>query len=260
MILDEIVRTKLAEVATRRGRRPRDEVAAAARHSPPPRDLRRALVGPGLALIAEIKGASPSEGAIRDGFDPVALAHAYEAGGAAALSVLTDTPYFHGSWAHLVAVARASPLPVLCKEFIIDEYQIDEARAAGAAAVLLIVAILEASQLRAYLAHARQLGLAALVEVHTAEEVATAVGAGGDVIGINNRDLHTFQVDLDTTVRLRPLIPAGILVVSESGIGTAQDVARLRPYVDAVLVGTALMRSPDPATAVRTLVMGGTNA
>lgn len=258
MILDEIVTAKQAEIAARLIRRSRAEVAAVATRTPIPRDFRGALARPGFALIAEIKGASPSEGSIRDGFDPVALAHAYEAGGAAALSVLTDTQYFHGAWAHLVAVARASRLPVLCKEFIIDDYQIDEARAAGAAAVLLIVAILDEFRLRAYLAHARELALAALVEVHTAEEATTAVAAGADLIGINNRDLRTFRVDLDTTARLRPLIPPGILVISESGIGTPQDIARVRPYVDAVLVGTALMRSPDPATAVRALVMGGT--
>jgi len=258
MILEQIVRTKQDEVAARVGQRPRAEVAAAATRTPLPPDFRRALAQPGVAIIAEIKGASPSEGAIRETFDPIALAHAYEAGGAAALSVLTDAPYFHGSWAHLDAVARASRLPVLCKEFIIDAYQIDEARAAGASAVLLIVAILQQRQLRDYLTYARDRGLAALVEVHTAEEVATALEAGADIIGINNRDLHTFQVDLDTTLRLRPLLPAGILTVSESGIATPQDIARLRLHVDAVLVGTALMRSPDPAAAVRTLVMGGT--
>ncbi len=256
MILDEIVAYKHAEVAARIARRSPAEIAVAAERTPPPPDFRAALAGPGLALIAEIKGASPSAGSIRDGFDPVAIARAYEAGGAAALSVLTDARYFHGGWEHLVAVCRASRLPVLCKEFIIDPYQIDEARAAGAAAVLLIAAILDRARLREYVAHARRRGLAALVEIHTREEATMAVEAGAEIIGINNRDLRTFEVNLETTLRLRPYIPAGILVVSESGIATAGDIGRVRDRVDAVLVGTSLMASADPTAMVRALLTG----
>lgn len=257
MILDEIVAHKAAEVATRVAQRPRAEVAATADRAPAPPNFGAALSGPGLALIAEIKGASPSAGTLRDGFDPVDVARAYEAGGAAALSVLTDTRYFRGTWEHLVAVTRVSRLPVLCKEFIIDVYQIDEARVAGAAAVLLITAILDRARLRASLEYARARGLAGLVEVHTAEEVAAALEAGAEIIGINNRDLRTFDVDVETTIRLRPLIPPGVLVVSESGFATPADVARVRDHVDAVLVGTALMRSADPTAAVAELLRGG---
>ncbi len=260
MILDEIVAFKATEVAARMGRRPPSVVAAAADGTPPPPNFRDALARPGLALIGEIKGASPSAGAIRNGFDPIALAQAYEAGGAAALSVLTDARFFQGAWEYLEAVTRVSRLPVLCKEFIIDPYQIDEARATGAAAVLLIAAILDRSRLSAFLARARQRDMAGLVEVHTAKEVRMAVAVGAEIIGINNRDLRTFEVDLATTLRLRPQIPAGVLVVSESGFATPADVARVRECVDAVLVGTALMRSADPAATVRELLTGGSRA
>lgn len=254
MILDEIVAHKKSEVAARmRHRSPRD-VALTAERAPAPPDFRRALVGPGLAVIAEIKGASPSEGPIRNDFDPVSVARAYERGGAAALSVLTDSRYFHGSWEALAAVCRAARLPVLCKEFIIDPYQIDEARAAGAAAVLLIVAILEESRLREYLGHSRQRGLAALVEVHTPGEVTAALESGAGVIGINNRDLRTLVIDLETTTRLRPMIPREIVVVSESGFERREQVARLEQLgIDAVLIGTSLMASSDPAAKLREL-------
>ena len=254
MILEEILAHKRVEVAQRASVRSPRDIAAAADAAPPARDFAAALRGPGLAVIAEIKGASPSAGTIKTAYDPVEIARAYEAGGAAALSVLTDAKYFHGSWDTLRGVARASALPVLCKEFIVDPYQIDEARAAGAAAVLLIAAVLEGRTLRAYLAHSRRRGLAALVEVHTPDQVALALDAGAEVIGINNRDLRTLGVDLGTTARLRPLIPAGVIVVSESGFERRDQVdavARLR--VDAILVGTSLMRSADPAAKLKEL-------
>lgn len=253
-VLDEIVDHKRGEVAARMARRPAREVAAAADTATSPPSFQRALAGPGLAVIAEIKGASPSAGAIRNGFDPVAVARAYEAGGAAALSVLTDARYFHGSWEALIEVAGATRLPVLCKEFVIDPYQIDEARASGAAAVLLIVAILDGARLREYLEHARGRGLHALVEVHTPDEAALALDAGADIIGINNRDLHTLAIDLETTARLRPMIPPGIVVVSESGFESRDQVVRVeRLGVDAVLIGTSLMASADPAAKLREL-------
>jgi indole-3-glycerol phosphate synthase len=253
-ILDEILLHKRAEVSARAARRAPAAVAAAAEAAPPPPDFAAALRAPGLSVIAEIKGASPSAGTIAAGYDPVAVARRLAAAGAAALSVLTDARYFRGSWEALAAVGAAVPLPVLCKEFIVDPYQIDEARAAGAAAVLLIAAALEGRFLRGFLDHARRRGLAALVEVHTADEVALALDAGARLIGINNRDLRTLRVDLDTTARLRPLIPPGILVVSESGFETrAQVAAAERLGVDAVLVGTALMRSADPGATLREL-------
>lgn len=252
--MDEIVAHKRQEVAERVAARSPTEVAAEAERVRRPSSFRRALNGPGLAFIAEIKGASPSAGTIRRGVDPVMVAQAYEAGGAAALSVLTDARYFQGSWDALRAVCRATRLPVLCKEFVIDPYQIDEATAAGASAVLLITAILDGAQLRAFLEHTRLRELDALVEVHAPDELAVALDAGAEIIGINNRNLRTLQVDLETTARLRPGIPAGVVVVSESGIETRVQVERLeRLGIDAVLVGTSLMGSPDPSAKLRAL-------
>ncbi len=254
MILDEIVADKRAEVASRMARRPAADIAAAANRAEPPEGFRKALSGPGLAVIAEIKGASPSAGVIRNWFDPAAVARAYEAGGAAALSVLTDAKYFGGSWEALALVRRATRLPVLCKEFVVDGYQIDEARESGASAVLLIAAILTGARLAQFLDHVRRRGMDALVEVHTPDEAAVAVDAGADLIGINNRDLRTLRVDLGTTPRLRPMIPPGIVVVSESGFETREQVAGAqRAGAHAVLVGTSLMASPDPAAKLREL-------
>ena len=255
-VLEEIVAHKRVEVAARKRRRPPDAVAAAAAAArvKAARDFQGALAAPGLAVIAEIKGASPSAGTIRERYDPVEVARAYEAGGAAALSVLTDERYFRGSWEDLEAVARASDLPVLCKEFVVDPYQIDEAGAAGAAAVLLIVGILSERELREYLAQARGRGMSALVEVHTETEVGAALRAGADCIGINNRDLRTLRVDLETTARIRPLIPPGIVVVSESGFRRREQLEwAARVGVDAVLIGTALMAGGDPAASLRAL-------
>lgn len=254
MILDEIVAYKNNEVTARIAHRPPQEVAGRAARAPAAPDFRAALVRPGLSVIAEIKGASPSAGSIRNGFDPVTIARAYEQGGAAALSVLTDARFFGGSWEALEAVCRASRLPVLCKEFVIDTYQIDEARAAGAAAVLLIAAIVDGAQLRAFLDHTRGRGLAALVEVHTPDEMAVALDAGADIVGINNRDLTTLAVDLETTARLRPMVPSGVVVVSESGFESRAQVARVEQLgLDAVVIGTALMASADPVAKLREL-------
>lgn len=254
MILEEIIAHKRSEVADRIARRPPDQVAKEADAAPPVRDFRAALSGPDLAFIAEIKAASPSSGVIRREVDPVTVARSYERGGAHALSVLVDSRYFHGSLEQLSAVTRATTLPVLCKEFIIDTYQIEEAKAAGAAAVLLITAILSPMHLKAYLTHARRRGLAAVVEVHTAAEVSVALDAGADIVGINNRNLTTLTVDPTTTVRLRPLIPPGIIVVSESGFARRAQVDEVRRLgVDAVLVGTSLMASADPEAKLREL-------
>src|SRR3989449_2761686 len=196
MILDEIVAHKRAEVAARKAMRPSAAVAAAAERPRPARGFRQALSSPGLAVIAEIKGASPSTGTIRTSIDPVAVAGTYEAGGAAALSVLTDAKYFGGSWEALAAVCRACRLPALCKEFIIDPYQVDEAMAAGAAAVLLIAAVLHGAQLRRFLDDVRRRGMDALVEVHTPDEVAGAGGGGADLIRVNKPDVGSLRREL----------------------------------------------------------------
>lgn len=254
MILDEIVAHKRQEVAARMAARPHRDMAAQAEGAPRPPAFRDALRGPGLAFIAEIKGASPSRGLIRSEVDPVVVARAYEAGGAAALSVLTDARYFQGSWEALRMVTLSTRLPVLCKEFVIDPYQIDEATAAGASAVLLITAILDGKQLRGFLDQARARGLDALVEVHTPDEVGVALDAGAQTIGINNRNLKTLQVNGETTARLRPMIPPGVVVVSESGIENRAQIEQMeRIGVDAVLIGTSLMASPDPAAKLREL-------
>ncbi len=248
-MLDEIVAHKKAEVAARKAARPLP--------TPPPARpgrFRQAVAAPGLVVIAEIKAASPSAGLIRPGVDPVAMARVLGEAGAGALSVLTDARYFGGSWEALAAVCRATRLPVLCKEVVVDTVQIDDAAAAGAAAVLLMASVLDEGRLRAFVAHARRRGLDALVEVHTPEEVAAALAAGADLVGINNRDLRTLEVDLQTTLRLRPLIPPGVLVVSESGFRTRAQVLQVeRAGVDAVLVGTSLMASADPARTLRAL-------
>ncbi len=206
-------------------------------------------------LIAEAKKASPSKGLLRPEFDPAGLARAYAAGGAAALSVLTERHFFQGDPAYVRAAKAAAPLPALRKDFLFDPYQVVEARAIGADAVLLIVAILEGELLGELLSLATSLGLAVLVEVHDEPEVERALAAGARIVGINNRDLRTFRVDLAATGRLRALIPPECLVVSESGIGSPSDVARLREWgVDAMLVGESLVRAGDVAARVRELL------
>ena len=221
----------------------------------PPRGFRAALAVDGrVALIAEIKKASPSAGLICEDFDPVAIARQYERGGARCISVLTDERFFGGSLKHLVTVREAVTLPVLRKDFILDGIQLLEARAWGADCVLLIVAALDREQLAGLTAETRELGMDALVEVHSKEEVETALWAGADMIGINNRDLRTFEVSRDTTRRLAPLISEGVVVVAESGIGSPLEVRELKACgVDAVLVGESLVRSPDIVAATRAL-------
>ena len=209
----------------------------------------------GVALIAEVKKASPSAGVIRPDFDPVRIATAYEQAGAAVLSVLTDEQFFQGKLEYLRLIRESVRLPLLRKDFIIDELQLYEAVAGGADAVLLIAAILDDVQLRAYRQLAAHLKLAALVEVHDEPELARAVAAGAELIGINNRNLKTFQVDLGTTERLAAQIPPGTLIVAESGIHTRADVDRVAAAgVHAILVGESLMRSADIAGKVKELV------
>jgi len=257
-ILDRIVETKRGELAAAVRRVAPAEMAARAKAvAEPTRGFRAALVAhPAPAVIAEIKRRSPSRGEIRPGLDPVSCARAYADGGAACLSILTDETWFGGRIESLAAVRAAVPLPLLRKDFTIDAYQIDEARAAGADAVLLIVSILSAAQLADFAGRAAELSLDALVEVHDEAELETALAAGARLVGVNNRDLRTFEVDLGTTERLAAALPAGsgVLLVAESGIFTQEHVRRLtRAGAGAFLVGESLMRQPDVARALAEL-------
>ncbi|MGA3040522.1 MAG: indole-3-glycerol phosphate synthase TrpC [Bryobacteraceae bacterium] len=222
------------------------------------RDFRQALTSRTPAIIAEIKKASPSKGLLAADFDPVRLARQYESGGAAALSVLTDEAFFQGSLADLAAARGVCRLPVLRKDFTLDESHVLEAAAGGADAILLIAAILETTQIRSLAEMAATFGMAALVEVHDERELAKAIEAGAQIVGVNNRDLNTFQVAIETSLRLAPRIPPGVLKVSESGIGSARDIERLRAAgYRAFLVGEHLMKSADPAEALRALLAPG---
>ncbi|HJZ60773.1 MAG TPA: indole-3-glycerol phosphate synthase TrpC [Miltoncostaeaceae bacterium] len=257
--LEDIVEATEAEVARRRRTVPEPELRA--RFGPDNRGypFSEALVAPGVSLIAEVKRASPSRGPIRPGASVTEIVRAYEASGAGACSILTEPTRFGGSLDDLVEARAACGLPLLRKDFIVDEYQLLEARAAGADAVLLIVAALEHDRLGQLLQAAADLRLEALVEVHDEEDTQIAVEAGAEIIGVNNRDLRTLEVDPETVLQLLPDIPAGTVVVAESGIGTAEDVRRMgEAGVDAVLVGEALMRAPDPGEAVRALLTGAT--
>ncbi|MFP4056590.1 MAG: indole-3-glycerol phosphate synthase TrpC [Candidatus Brocadiia bacterium] len=254
-ILDEIVSHKRREVARAKSGRSLAELASEAAAAPAPRDFAGALRGPGVALIAEIKRRSPSAGQIRASFEPLGIAEAYQAHGAAAISVLTDRRYFGGSLDILRRVRAAVGLPVLRKDFLVDPYQLYEARAAGADAVLLIAEVLPRTRLEAMLVEARSLGLACLVEAHCLASVRKAVACEAPIVGINNRDLQTFQTDLETTRRLGAAVPRDRILVSESGIYTRADVERVAAWgAHAVLVGEALMRSPDVGRAVAQLL------
>jgi indole-3-glycerol phosphate synthase len=265
-VLERIVAHKREELAVRIRQVPPAEMRRRAAAAPPARPFHGALrpeaapggagaAAPSVRLIAEVKGSSPSAGTIRADFDPAAIARRYEAAGAAAVSVLTDGRFFNGADEHLVRVRAAVGLPVLRKDFTLEPYQVYEARALGADAVLLIAAILDRGALTALAALAADLGMAALAEVHTEAEVATALGAGARLIGINNRDLDTLETSLDVTRRLRPLLPHAVTVVAESGIEARRDVEEMaRLGVHAVLVGTALMRSADPGARARELL------
>ena len=248
MILDDIAAATKMRVARARQERPLEVVKDAARAMADSgkRSFAAALSAPGLSFICEVKKASPSKGVIAENFPYLNIARDYAEAGAAAISVLTEPDFFQGSDDYLQAIAQALPLPTLRKDFIIDEYQIYEAKALGAAAILLICALLDTVTLARYIGLADALGLACLVETHNEAELASALAAGACIIGINNRDLKTFHVDIETTARLRRLIPADKLVVSESGIQTPQDIAALvEQGVDAALIGEAMMRAAD---------------
>ena len=256
MILDRILADKYLEVAQRRISTPIDQLREQALAETPPRDFLGALKRAGRpALIAECKKASPSKGLLRPDYAPAQLARTYAENGAAALSVLTDEKFFQGSLSDLSAARTAAGLPALRKDFIVDGYQLYEARAAGADAVLLIVAALRLAQLRELHQLIRELGMTALVEVHDEAEVETALQIAPKLLGVNNRNLHNFSIDLQTTGRLRKNIPADIALVAESGIHTADDVSRVRDLgVDAILVGEALVMASDMGAKVRELV------
>ncbi len=255
MILDTILQHKAYELAERQAAVPLRALEQRAAAADPPRDFAATLRQDGIRLIAEIKRASPSKGVFAPGLDPATLAQTYAGNGASALSVLTDERFFQGSLHDLTAARAAVPIPALRKDFTTDAYHIVEARAAGADAVLLIVAALPQPRLRALLRCAEDWGMAAIVEVHTAEETAQALAVDAAIIGINNRNLHTFETTLETTAELRALIPGDRIVVSESGIHTPADVARLHGWnVDAMLIGEALVTAPDTAGKVSSLV------
>jgi indole-3-glycerol phosphate synthase len=260
-ILEEILARTHGELAQRKRARPEAQLrdlALAAGQDGGGRSLREALERPGIGVIAEFKRRSPSAGTLRDGAEIAEIARAYERGGADALSVLTEGPSFGGSLEDLGAARAACGLALLRKDFIVDSYQLYEARLAGADAVLLIVAALTLPGLRELRELARELGLDALVEVHDRAELELALEAGADLVGINNRDLRDFSVDVERTFALLDAIPAGVTVVSESGIGDPAQLARLQAAgVHGVLVGESLMRAPAPEEALRAL-RGGT--
>ena len=255
-ILDEIVVYKREFLAERVAKTPIEEMAQLADDAPEPPSFFEGLAdGDDIAVITEVKKASPSKGIIRENFDPVGIAEIYATHGASALSVLTDEKFFQGSADYLTQISSVIDRPILRKDFTIDPYQIYEARAIGASAVLLIVSILSPEDLESFLGISRDVGLDALVEVHDEVELMVALEAGADIVGINNRNLKTFDVSLDTTFGLIDKMPDEVLKVSESGIYTREDVVALRDAgADAVLVGESLMREQDIGKKLQTLI------
>jgi len=255
MILDEICAHKRAEVAQRKVALPLKDIEEALGEARPARDFRAALRNEGISLIAEVKKASPTKGVLIENVAPVELAAVYESSGARALSVLTDGKYFSGAIEDLVTARQGVKVPCLRKDFVVDEYQIYESRLYSADAILLIVAALSDAQLEEYLGLARRLGLAALVETHTAGEIERALRAEAHIIGINNRDLSTFDVNVKTTLELKKLVPGGNVLVSESGIRSRAHVRQLEDGgVDAILVGEALVTSGNIPAAISELL------
>ncbi len=252
-ILKRIVEHKKRELSEKKPKFNMSVLREEAERLKVPYNFKEALSGEGINIIAEVKKASPSKGVIREDFDPVEIAKAYERGGAKAISVLTDEKFFQGSPFYLRQVAEAVKLPVLRKDFIVDEFQIYGAKALGASSYLLIVTILSDSELKDFIELGRELGMEPLVETHTEEEVERALKAGAEIIGVNNRDLKTFTVSLSTTLKLLPLIKSeGKLAVSESGIKGKDDLIMLREAgVDAFLIGETLMRSKNPEALLK---------
>ena len=258
-VLERIAAYKRAEVEGAKSATPLDALFRVARETGSPRGFLRALRNAAAAgrpgLIAEIKKASPSKGLLRAQFDPASIALAYESGGAACLSVLTDGPSFQGSPGHLIAARTAVAIPVLRKDFILDAYQVVQSRAMGADCILVILAMLGDNDAEALLAAARDWGMDVLVEVHDEAETRRAIGLKPDLIGINNRDLRTFATSLDTAIRLKPLIPPGCMAVAESGLSSPGDLRKLTAAgIGAYLIGEALMRCEDIESATRALL------
>jgi indole-3-glycerol phosphate synthase len=256
-LLDLLVRESAAETAARRERVSLEELERRAGDRPAAQDLAAALRGDRLAVIAEMKSRTPSAGTLRDGaeYQPARLAREYEAGGAAALSVICQATSFGGRPEHLAEARQASSLPILRKDFVSDEYQVAEARALGADSVLLIVGAVPPARLTELVAYARRLGMEPLVEIHEPAQVQDALTLDAKVIGVNHRDLDTFEVDTGLTGRLRPLIPPSVVLVAESGVRDAAGARAMREAgADAVLVGEALMRSSDPGALIRGLI------
>lgn len=255
-ILEKIVNHKLSEIASAKAARPMQDVAAAAQKASDPRNFLAALQKTdGIALIAEVKKASPSKGIIRADFDPVTIAQTYAQSGASCISVLTDENFFQGHLDYLTAIRQQVDTPLLRKDFIIDEYQVFEARAAGADAVLLIAECLKDDQLIALHKRICSLGMTPLVELYDAQNIEKVMAADPVLVGVNNRDLNTFEVDLNHSVKVKRLLPPSVTFVSESGIYTRDDVEMLEGNgVDAMLVGESLMRADDIGDAVKTLL------
>ncbi len=260
-ILDKIVAKKRKEIAESRARTPLASVQQSAEDAPPSKDFLGALrASQGIGLIAEIKKASPSKGLIREDFDPPSIAKTYTAHGASCISILTDETFFQGSLSYLQQVRAVVDTPLLRKEFILDTYQIYEARAAGADAVLLIAEILTATELAHFSDLAQQLGMVALIELYDPDNLPAVLATGTPLIGVNNRDLRTFEVDLGHTVRLRNQIPENILLVGESGIHSREDALYLQEHgVNAMLVGESLMREANIGSAVDRLLGSSAN-
>ncbi|MFC7624948.1 indole-3-glycerol phosphate synthase TrpC [Microlunatus sp. GCM10028923] len=256
--LDDIIAGVRADLEVRQQEVSLDRLKERVQHANPAIDPRPVLSGPGVAVIAEVKRSSPSKGALAEIADPAALAGEYEAGGAAAISVLTERRRFGGSLEDLVKVRCAVDIPVLRKDFIVTAYQLFEARAAGADLALLIVAALDDNELVSLIERAESIGLTPLVEVHTATEIKRAVDAGAKIIGVNARNLQTLEVDQSTFARLAPSIPSGIIRIAESGVRGPHDVIELaRAGADVVLVGEALVTGRDPRAGVADLVAAG---
>ncbi|MBW2544103.1 MAG: indole-3-glycerol phosphate synthase TrpC [Deltaproteobacteria bacterium] len=252
MILDRIVKSKRREVDHLKESTSLEALKKAVRGLPSPRDFRKAISGRDCSIIAEVKKSSPSRGRIREDFDPLKIASIYEANGAAAISVLTDEEFFEGKNAYLSEIKETVSLPLLRKEFIIDPYQIYETRIIGGDAVLLIASLLEEKTLRQFIDLAESLGLSALVEVHSREEMDKAIAAGAVIIGINNRNLKTFSTDLTTSMELAPYVPGDRIVISESGIETREDIETLmKKGIHTFLIGEALMKVPDIGKELR---------
>lgn len=256
-ILERIVAARRQALAQAKQTTPAAKLEERAAAAPPPRDFATALRRDALNIIAELKKASPSRGLLRAHYNPAALAPALEAAGACALSVLTASEFFQGSLEDLQTVRKLVGVPVLRKDFLFDPYQLFEARAAGADAFLLIAAILSPTELRQLITLGKQLGMSALVEVHTCEELERALAAGAEIIGVNNRDLKSFTVDMETSLQLIEAIPDSCLAVSESGLRSHDDLKRLRAAgFDAFLIGEHLMQAAQPAAALKLLLTG----